>query len=103
MNAWEYEYSGDLKATSETDTELEVQSSNDTPPVLAGYFLSIKSKVGMDKLNIINKVYASFKVESKHRTDVADTLVTSIIQVDINWTITVSNTIGTGPDLTPIK
>lgn len=103
MKNWEYSYGGDPKATSETDTELEVQSSNDTPPVLAGYFLSIKSKVGMDKLNIINKVYASFKVVSKHRTDVADTLVISTIQVDINWTITVSNTIDTGPVLTPIK
>lgn len=103
MRNWEYEYSGNSKATSETDTEVEVQSSNDTPPVLASYFLAIKSKVGMDKLNSINKVYASLNVVSKHRTDVADTLVTSTIQVDINWTITVSNTIGTGPDLNPIK
>ena len=99
MNDWEYEYSGDLKATSETDTELEVQSSNDTPPVLAGYFLSIKSKVGMGQLHsIINKVYASFKVVSKPRTDVADTLVTSTIQVDINWTITVSDSTGLKPE-----
>ena len=91
MKYWEYEYSGDLKATSETDTEVEVQSSND-PPVLAGYFLSIKSKVGMEELfkYTINKVYASFKVVSKHRTDVEDTLVISTIHVDINWTITVS-------------
>ena len=97
MKNWEYSYGGDPKATSETDTEVEVQSSNDNP-VLAGYFLSIKSKVGMGKLNIINKVYASFKVVSKHRTDVADTLVTSTIQVDINWTITVSDNTGLKPE-----
>lgn len=91
MRYWEYEYSGDSKATSETDTEVEVQSSNDTP-VLAGYLLSIKSKYGMEELSkyTINKVYASFEVVSKHRTDVADTLAISTIQVDINWTITVS-------------
>lgn len=91
MKYWEYKYSGDSKATSETDTEVEVQSSNDTP-VLAGYLLSIKSKVGMEELSkyTINKVYASFEVVSKHRTDVADTLAISAIQVDINWTITVS-------------
>lgn len=98
MNAWEYEYSGDLKATSETDTELEVQSSNDTPPVLAGYFLSIKSKVGMDKLHSINKVYASFEVVSKRRTDVADTLSPSVIHVDIYWTITVLDNTGLAPN-----
>ena len=93
MKDWEYEYSGDSKATSETDNEVEVQSSNDTP-VLAGYLLHIRSKVGMGELNILNKIYANFKVESKHRTDVADTLVTSTIQVDINWTITVSDNTG---------
>lgn len=98
MKDWNYVYSSDLKATSETDTELEVQSSNDTPPVLAGYFLSINSKVGMGQLNIINKVYASFKVVSKPRTDIADTLVTSTIQVDINWTITVSDNTGLKPN-----
>lgn len=100
MRNWEYEYSGDSKATSETDTEVEVQSSNDTPPVLAGYFLSIKSKVGMEELfrfNKINKVYASFKVVSKHRTDVADTLAISTIQVDIYWTITVLAIISPNP------
>ena len=96
MKDWEYEYSGDSKATSETDNEVEVQSSNDTP-VLAGYLLHIRSKVGMGKLNIINKVYARFKVVSKPRTDVADTLVTSTIQVDINWTITVSDNMGLKP------
>lgn len=88
MKDWEYTYSGDPKATSETDTEVEVQSSNDTP-VLAGYSLSINSKVGMGELNKINKIYANFQVESKHRTDVADTLSPSIIRVDIYWTITV--------------
>lgn len=101
MKDWDYTYSGDSKATSETDNEVEVQSSNDTP-VLASYLLHIRSKVGMDELNknIINKVYASFKVVSKHRTDVADTLVTSTIQVDITWTITVSNNTGKpDPDL----
>ena len=97
MKNWEYSYGGDPKATSETDTEVEVQSSNDNP-VLAGYFLSIKSKVGMGKLNIINKVYASFKVVSKRRTDVADTLDSSVIQVDINWTITVSDSTGLKPE-----
>ena len=101
MMDWEYEYGGDSKATSETDNEVEVQSSNDTP-VLAGYLLHIRSKVGMGELNILNKIYANFKVESKHRTDVADTLVTSTIQVDINWTITVSDNTGLltpNPDL----
>ena len=93
MRDWEYEYGGDSKATSETDTEVEVQSSNDTQ-VLAGYLLHIRSKVGMGELNILNKIYANFKVESKHRTDVADTLDSSVIQVDINWTITVSDTTG---------
>ena len=103
MRNWEYTYGGDSKATSETDTEVEVQSSYDNP-VLAGYFLFIKSKVGMGELfkYKINKVYASFNVVSKHRTDVADTLVTSTIQVDINWTITVSDNTGLltpNPDL----
>ena len=101
MKDWDYTYSGDSKATSETDNEVEVQSSNDTP-VLAGYLLHIRSKVGMGELNILNKIYANFKVESKHRTDVADTLVTSTIQVDINWTITVSDNTGLltpNPDL----
>lgn len=99
MRNWEYEYSGDLNATSETDTEVEVQSSNDTPPVLAGYFLSIKSKVGMEELfrYKINKVYASFNVVSKRRTDVADTLDISTIQVDIYWTITVLANISPNP------
>lgn len=97
MKDWEYEYGGDSKATSETDTEVEVQSSNDTQ-VLAGYLLHIRSKVGMGELNILNKIYANFKVESKHRTDVADTLVTSVIQVDINWTITVSDNTGLKPN-----
>lgn len=99
MRYWEYEYSGDLKATSEMDTEVEVQS-NDTPPVLAGYFLSIKSKVGMEELfrYKINKVYASFEVVSKRRTDVADTLSPSVIQVDIYWTITVLANMGLKPE-----
>ena len=98
MRDWEYEYGGDSKATSETDTEVEVQSSNDNP-VLAGYFLFIKSKVGMGQLNKINKVYARFNVVSKHRTDVEDTLVTSTIQVDIHCTITVLDTTDLNPDL----
>lgn len=104
MRYWEYEYSGDSKATSETDTEVEVQSSNDTQ-VLAGYILSIKSKVGMEELfrYKINKVYASFKVVSKHRTDVADTLAISTIQVDIYWTITVLANIGLNPGGNVIK
>lgn len=99
MRYWEYEYSGDIKATSEMDTEVEVQS-NDTPPVLAGYFLSIKSKVGMEELfhYKINKVYASFEVVSKRRTDVADTLSPSVIQVDIYWTITVLANMGLKPE-----
>ena len=98
MKAWEYEYNGNSKATSETDTEVEVQSSNDTP-VLAGYFLSIKSKVGRGELYKINKVYASFNVGSKHRTDVVDTLGPSTIRVDIYWTIMVLDTTGLNPDL----
>lgn len=105
MKYWEYEYSGDSKATSETDTEVEAQSSNDTP-VLAGYFLSIKSKVGMEELfnhHKINKVYASFNVVSKRRTDVADTLGISTIQVDIYWTITVLAQIGLIPGGNVIK
>lgn len=104
MRAWEYEYSGDSKATSETDTEVEVQSLNDTP-VLAGYLLSIKSKVGMGQLYKTNKVYARFNVVSKHRTDVEDTLVISTIQVDIYLTITVLDTTGLRPslDTSPIK
>ena len=97
MKDWDYTYSGDSKATSETDNEVEVQSSNDTT-VLAGYLLHIRSKVGMGELNILNKIYANFKVESKHRTDVEDTLVTSTIQVDINWTITVSDNTGLKPN-----
>ena len=104
MSYWESEYSGDSKATSETDTEVEVQSSNDTP-VLAGYLLSIKSKVGMEELfrYKINKVYASFNVVSKRRTDVADTLVISTIKVDIYWTITVLANIGLNPGGNVIK
>lgn len=106
MRYWEYEYSGDLKANSETDTEVKVQSK-DTPPVLAGYLLSIKSKVGMEELfnYKINKVYASFKVVSKRRTDVADTLSPSVIQVDIYWTITVLANMGLNPkpDFKPIQ
>ena len=107
MRYWEYEYSGDLKANSETDTEVKVQS-NDTPPVLAGYFLSIKSKVGMEELfnYKINKVYASFEVVSKRRTDVADTLSPSVIKVDIYWTITVLYNMGlkpAEPDFKPIQ
>lgn len=99
MRYWEYEYSGDLKANSETDTEVKVQS-NDTPPVLAGYFLSIKSKVGMEELfnYKINKVYASFEVVSKRRTDVDDTLSPSVIHVDIYWTITVLYNMGLKPE-----
>lgn len=88
MKNWSYEYSGSPKATSETDQDVEVQSSDDTP-VLAGYNLSVNSKVEMSKLPKINKVYASFTVGSKHRTDIADTLGPSIINVDIYWTITV--------------
>lgn len=105
MKYWEYEYSGDSKATSETDTKVEVQSPNDTPIVLAGYLLSIKSKVGMEELfrYKINKIYASFKVVSKHRTDVADTLAISTIQVDIYWTITVLANIGLNPGGNVIK
>lgn len=100
MRDWEYSYSGDPKATSETDTEVEVQSSNDTP-VLAGYLLFIKSKVGIGKLHKTNKVYARFNVVSKHRTDVADTLVISTIRVDIYWTITVLDTTGLDQGITP--
>lgn len=93
MKAWEYNYSGNPKATSETDQDVEVQSSDDTP-VLAGYTLNIGSKVEMSQLPKINKVYASFTVGSKHRTDVADTLGPSNIKVDIYWTITVLNATG---------
>lgn len=88
MKNWEYKYSDSPKATSETDQDVEVQSSDDTP-VLAGYTLSISSKVEMSKLPKISKVYASFTVGSKHRTDITDTLVSSNIKVDIYWTITV--------------
>lgn len=106
MRYWEYEYSGDLKANSETDTEVKVQS-NDTPPVLAGYFLSIKSKVGMeelfnykiDKVHARYNLYASFEVVSKRRTDVADTLSPSVIHVDIYWTINVYYNNKPKPDL----
>lgn len=101
MEAWEYEYNGDSKSTSETDPEVEVQSSNDTP-ALAGYSLSIKSKVGMGELYKVNKVYASFNVGSKRRTDVGDTLGPSTIRVDIYWTITVLDTTGLNPG-TPDK
>lgn len=105
MKDWNYIYGGDPKPTSETDTEVEVQSSNDTPPVLAGYLLSIESKVGMGQLSKTNKVYARFKVVSKHRTDVEDTLVISTIQVDIYLTITVLDNTGLRPrpDTSPIK
>lgn len=94
MRAWEYEYTGSSKATSETDQEIEAQSSDDIP-VLAGYTLSIKSKVGMGELYKVNKVNASFTVGSKHRTDISDTLGPSVIRVDIYWTITVLDTTGT--------
>lgn len=88
MRNWWYDYNGSPKATSETDQDVEVQSSDDTP-VLAGYILSINAKVEMNKLPKISKVYASFTVGSKHRSDVSDTLGSSTINVDIYWTITV--------------
>ena len=93
MKNWSYEYSGSPKATSETDQDVEVQSSDDTP-VLAGYNLSVNSKVEMSQLPTMSKVYASFTVGSKHRTDVTDTLGPSTINVDIYWTITELKTTG---------
>lgn len=62
-------------------------------PVLAGYTLSIESKVGMWKLRKINKVYANLGVVSTPRTDVEDTMAPIGISVDIYWTITVLDTL----------
>ena len=98
MKAWEYKYNGSPKATSETDPDVEVQSSEDTP-VLAGYTLTINSKAEMSQLPKISKVYASFTVGSKHRTDITDTLGPSTIKVDIYWTITVLPTVNINPPI----
>lgn len=88
MKNWEYKYNGSPKPVSETDPDVEVQSSDDTP-VLAGYTLNVGSKVEMSKLPKISKIFASFIVDSKHRTDITDNLGLSKIKVDIYWTITV--------------
>lgn len=70
-------------------------------PVLAGYTISIESTKAIGLLRNINKIYANFGVVSKSRTDVEDTMDPIGITVDTYWTITVLDTTGTGPGVTP--
>lgn len=80
--------------TTGTQEDFTITYSGDSVSVdeeiIAGYNLSIDSKKLLRNLSTVNKIYGTFLLASKTRSDIEDNYKAMTIQLDVVWTFTVT-------------